>query len=51
VTAFFVALKTSEADPAAPCGAEVARYIAPRRTGRHTNFAAVRAANASILWT
>jgi len=47
VTAFFVGLKTSDAEPAAPWGADVARYMAPRRTGRQIRFAEVRSASAS----
>lgn len=39
----------SEAEPAAPWGAEVRRYIAPRRTGVHIRSAFTRDARASML--
>ena len=49
VMVFFVGLKTSDAEPAAPCGALVARYMAPSRTGRQRTVAPVREASASML--
>ena len=49
VMRFLVGLKTSDAEPAAPCGAAVSRYIAPRSTGVHIRSASARRARASTL--